>query len=193
MRERIQDREFDAVCMFGPGSGYRRKWPPRVSGAGHCDAAGVFGEVGLVLAWAGRELCDILGRLGLTQKRVGNGMVRVSDVQEVGPIRRDTVGACGARVASRSCRGSDDPTGKARVAAVACDEPREVGGAMIGGGAVDRRVPRQQWLFPDYASVGGATGVKRATGASRVRGRRTPRGANRAAGGRVKQGMLFDA
>ena len=192
MRERIKDRELDAVCMFGPGSGYRRKWPPGVSGVGGYDSAGVFGEVGLVLAWAGRELCEIMGRLGLCHKRAGGGTVMVSEVQEVGPIRLEAAGAGGARATVRSWGGSDDPTCKAREVAEAHDEPRDVGGVAVGGsGVVDRRVPRQQWLFPDYAGAGGVSGVKRA--ASRVRPRRSPRATNKAPVGREKQGVLFDA
>ena len=164
------------VCRFGPGGEYRRDWPGDV-GQGKFEAAGLFGQVGVVV--------------GLLLRWVRGARGQAASKGELGCeiVDQALSGAVEASVHLNRARcGADASELRGKTASAAprlshCDPDAR----PDAGKESDPRCSGQQWLFADDGdSCRIAAGQRR-----HVRKRRSPR-AKRSGADVAKQGMLFD-
>ena len=183
-----QNKTQMPLCMFGPGGDYRKTWPTDSCGLADYDAIGLFGRIGIVLAWLADVLYRLWSGLNLVSVQISDRSFQSrKDDDVLMPVSADTVtSVCHSFRSVQLWRCTDDPfSPKKKVSQKDTTYPDPKTSTDT---ASNPFLSRRQWLFPNFEGNGRPSSVKQS---NRFRARGNTRAKRRSASF-AQQGTLFD-
>ena len=180
------------LCRFGPGGDYQKTWPPDSGRLTDYDAIGLFGRVGIVLAWLAGTIYRLWKGLYPAVAQISDRPCRLKHDDNVRvSVLPDSVTAASPSFRSvQLWRCTDAPfSARKRTRKISREDLSHSHTQTSTDTASDPFLPHQQWLFPDFAGDGRQSPVKQS---NRFRARGNSR-AKRASASFAQQGTLFDA